>query len=754
MAVRLHMNLGFVAEPQRLPDSADTVVVVEPNIGSTSRTKGSLYLLVTGTGGRKLRDATRLVADRIRDDYYYDLSAGISVCLRKAVQTANRILYHSPDRPVVGQGETPPIGIAVAVVRGNELYVATVGPVEAYLVRQARLLTLPDSSPDTGLPSVEIESLDVWHGEIAAGDCLILISPNVTRRIGLGPIQDAVLQLHPQAAVEEIQRQFGSGGLGSTGGDGCLFVEATEVAATHKATPLKPVWPSDSLAGAPDRSPIPLADVVGGGVAVAQGTARHVQIAADGWLRRSVYNMFDRLPQRPMSRGRVTPLVVRRERRQRAAIAIIGMISVIALVGTSMWFLSGTRGTGGNIPAQQQAQDAFAKARANIDAVFGNGRDLVTTDPKAADTYLELAFTQLQTAEQNGYPADLLTPSRQQVIDGLDRYFGVTTLHPIIVASFTTDDLGDLVLGPDGAAYLIDSTSKYVYRVNLETKATLTVTYENSVSTVGQYLVGAPTHLAVGGPDVLMLDSLNSLWTWQPALGDKTGRGVLKKVSIPDNANWGLGIRGVGAFVTNDKLGLYNLYIIVPTAQQILKYQPAQDGTGYPKDSKSPYLSLPQDVSSVDDMYVDGKIFLVDHGQLNRYDRGQVSKGWSTDLPKDKVIRPLAPIYKRVTADNPAQDKGNFYAFDSQNRRILALQKSDGAVVGEYIAPVGTPWLTSVKGMFVIPGTSTTSPILYWTEGSSLLMAYLDPDLAPAATPSPSAVATKSVASPGPSAKK
>src|SRR5664279_6353940 len=102
MAVRLHMNLGIVAESQRLPDSADTVVVVEPNIGSTSRTKGSLYLLVTGTGGRKLRDATRLVADRIRDDYYYDLSAGISVCLRKAVQTANRVLYHSPDRPAVG----------------------------------------------------------------------------------------------------------------------------------------------------------------------------------------------------------------------------------------------------------------------------------------------------------------------------------------------------------------------------------------------------------------------------------------------------------------------------------------------------------------------------------------------------------------------------------------------------------------------------------------------------------------------------
>src|SRR5665811_1412677 len=102
MAVRLHMNLGVVAESQRLPDSADTVVVVEPNIGSTSRTKGNLYLLVTAAGGRKLREATKIVAERIRDDYYYDLSAGISVCLRKAVLAANKVLLHSPERPTVG----------------------------------------------------------------------------------------------------------------------------------------------------------------------------------------------------------------------------------------------------------------------------------------------------------------------------------------------------------------------------------------------------------------------------------------------------------------------------------------------------------------------------------------------------------------------------------------------------------------------------------------------------------------------------
>src|ERR1035437_613439 len=105
MAVRLHMNLGVVAEPQRLPDSADTVIVVEPNIGSTSRTKGNLYLLVTATGGRKLRAATKIVAEQIRDDYYSPLPAAISGCLRKAVRAAKKVLLPPPERPPAGRGE-------------------------------------------------------------------------------------------------------------------------------------------------------------------------------------------------------------------------------------------------------------------------------------------------------------------------------------------------------------------------------------------------------------------------------------------------------------------------------------------------------------------------------------------------------------------------------------------------------------------------------------------------------------------------
>ena len=156
MAVRLQMKLGLVPEADRMPDSPDSVVVVEPSVGSVARTKGSLYLLVTARGSSdRIAEATRIAAETIRAEYYYDESAGIRVCIRKAIQAANKRLAHQRDRlGIKGPDADGPLGIGIAVVRGNELYVATVGPAEAYLVRQTRLTTLPDPLRDRGLPAV------------------------------------------------------------------------------------------------------------------------------------------------------------------------------------------------------------------------------------------------------------------------------------------------------------------------------------------------------------------------------------------------------------------------------------------------------------------------------------------------------------------------------------------------------------------------------------------------------------------------
>ena len=112
MAVRLQIRLGTVPEEQRLSDSPDRVLVVEPTVGAVSRSKGSLYLLVTcRQTGKGPREATRFVAEAIRDQYYYDESAGIRVCIVKAIVAANRKLNHARDRLGIDAGR---IGIALA----------------------------------------------------------------------------------------------------------------------------------------------------------------------------------------------------------------------------------------------------------------------------------------------------------------------------------------------------------------------------------------------------------------------------------------------------------------------------------------------------------------------------------------------------------------------------------------------------------------------------------------------------------------
>jgi serine/threonine protein phosphatase PrpC len=219
MAVRLQMKLGVVAEHDRLADSPDTLVVVEPSVGSVARSKGHLYLLVTSrVSSRHALEATRLAAETIRNEYYYDESAGIRVCIQKAIATANKRLAHQADRLGLKTSDgNGPIGIGVAVVRGSEMYVATVGPAEAYLIRQARLSTLPDPHRERGLPSGALEP-DVWRGEISVGDSLVLVSPNVIAKLGADELKDAMLTLHPQSAMEHLHHRFvAAEGSGSDG---------------------------------------------------------------------------------------------------------------------------------------------------------------------------------------------------------------------------------------------------------------------------------------------------------------------------------------------------------------------------------------------------------------------------------------------------------------------------------------------------------------------------------------------------------
>jgi hypothetical protein len=746
MALRLQMKLGVVAEEDRLTDSPDTVVVVEPSVGARARTKGQLYLLVTSTiSSHRAAEATRLAAETIQNAYYYDESAGIRVCIEKAVTAANKRLTHMRERnglvtDVAGAG---PIGVAVAVVRANELYVSTVGPAEAYLIRGARLSTLPDPNRERGLPTDE-PLPEVWRGELSVGDSLVLVSPNVMSRLGPDELKDAMVTLHPQSAIEHLHHRFVlADGRGS---DGLLAVEATEVSTTHQGRSLVAVRAPEPLAGLPNRSPIPLADTLTDGVAAVQAGARQAQAAAGGVLDRVLRRAQDLLPRKQAPFRRVTPLSARRDVQRRAAVAVLVFVGVVGSLGMGYWMFSGSNANSRVISSVNAGQAALDKVRSNLERVYGpsasSGINLVANDPSRAMQLLTEAFTQLDAAEKASIPTSVTRPLRSRVVGGLDVLYKMSEVKAATLFQMPENDppfdLRSLVRGPDGAPYVLDAATQAVYRIDLQGKAA-TVVIRAGQKAAGGADAGPPKLLGVSGPDLLVLDTANTLWRWRPA--DAKGKGTLARIRVNGATSWGEDVSGIGTYVRNANAGLYNLYIIDPSAQQILAYSPAADGSGFPA-APSGRLATARPVDTMKSLYIDGDIFAIEQGQIERFVSGRTD-GWEAESPEDELLR-SPPVYELI-ASGTDRRTGRLYGWDPGNRRIVGFDKVDGRFRNQYRLPADTTLWSDVRGMYILPGVADQPDTLIWASANAIHDAVLEAVVA-AASPSPGA----SAASPGP----
>ena len=749
MVARLQLKLGAVTEQDRLPDSPDSVVVVEPSVGSVGRTKGNLYLLVTSrVAGARAREATRVVADTIRNEYYYDESAGIRQCLSKVLGIANKRLAHQRDRYGLGHQAdgAGPIGVAVAVVRGRELYVATVGPAEAYLIRQARLSTLPDPNGERGLPVAELEP-EVWRGELSVGDSLCLVSANVVARIGTDTLKDALVTLHPQSAIEHIHARFvAADGRGS---DGALAFEATEVGATHRARTLVPVRPAAPLAGAPDRSPIPLADSVSAGAAALGAGATRARDAAGNGFQRFVWGIQDRLPQRRIGGNRrVSTASTRMETQRRAAVAMLAFVAVAGSLVLGVYAMGGQRQPPEAIKSITAAQQAFEAAVKALGAVRGPGVDLISDDPKRALELLTIAYDELEKAEKAGYPISQIIPLRRTASDGLDRLYGVVNVASTTLFTFPEGEtpvaLAGVVRDRFGVPYVLDSAGKTVWRIDLARKTA------TAVAKAGQKASGTrvadPKFIATGGPHVLVLDSKNVLWRWSPA--DAKGKGTLVRINIKDTASWGDDVLDIATFVANFDAAFYKLYVVDPSEQNIVVLSPNNDGSGY---SSAPIARLPTDrpVDGITDLLIDGDIYVAENGEVVRV---IPATGWTAKPPADVQLRPTSTYTLLSSPDrtdgSSSRRKGLLYAFDASSRRIVAFNKADGAYVAQYqLADDGKAW-AGLKGMTVMAALDETAPaILWWISATGLHAAPLEAvSGGPSASPSPSASAEASTA--------
>lgn len=686
MAVRLEIAHGLVSDSGRLSTSSDTLGVTEPSTGSKTRTKGVLHLVVSSSvQGPRAREATARVAETIAREYYYDESAGVPVCLEKAVKSADRRLRGSRE----GAGLPPgALGIGVAVIRDTELYLATIGGVEAYLVRSARLL-MPDRQAATGLPADEGMRLDVWRGELAVGDALVLVSRNLTETVGTDEIRNAVLTLHPQSAVEHLHHLFVA--AGGEGSDAVIAVEARELATRSERRSATPAA-TDAYGDLPPSVPGPTtaaATAVGGVV----GGARAA-------VTRSVDRVLDAMPRRTASATRISPQADRAETQRRVAIALLAFLGVVVTLGVLVWLLP--RGAEREVLSVGSAEAAFVAARDAADEADG----LVESDRERALSVYRDALREVRRARALGLSTTTTSELDERIRDGLDSLYAARTGTTRMLTSFEPGaDPGGIVRGPDRAAYVFDRTSGAIARVEPDDGATVQV----GVAGEGAWEdVDAIHLLAAGGPDVIIVDSLGEAWRWRPS--NRRGRGTLVPMRIGGDLRWTDEITDVDTFLLPGQRtgGLYNMYVVDPPTSQIQRYNPTADGNGFSAPTRYLITDNPN-VGTYRDLLIDGDIYAVTGPEVLKHNGGRQLPEYQIETPPDDVD--LRPGHDYRAIDGSAgRGSGKMYLYDATWGRIVVFDKSDGDYLAQWSTGPDGPSMKDVRGMYVVEGTRARDP--------------------------------------------
>jgi hypothetical protein len=698
MAARLEITHGLVSESDRLSTSADTLSVTEPSTGSKTRTKGILYLVVSSAVlGQRAREATALVAETIRREYYYDESAGVPICLEKAVRSAGRRLRGSREG-----GGLPPgaIGIGAVVVRNNELYLATLGDVDAYLVRSARLL-MPDRQPSSGLPDDDTLRVDVWRGELAMGDSLALVSRNLTRTVGTDELKNAILTLHPQSAVEHLHHLFVA--AGGEGSDAIIALEAREhVARAGRRTPAP--RPADAYGDLPPPLPMPAA----GAASAIGGAGGSARLAAG----RMVDRVMDLMPSRPVTPARMTPRVSRQERQRRVAVGFLAILGAVVVLGLFVWVLP--RATEREAVAVSGAESAFLAAQEEADRAAGLVAEEDTAGALAA---YRSAWRAVRQAEAAGLPAATAAELAAEIEAGMNGLYGarVGTTRQILAFEPGADP-GGLVRGQDRAAYFFDRTTGAFTRVDLEEGAAAQV----GTAGTGAWAEVAPLRIiASGGPDIILVDGEGDAWRWRPS--NRRGRGTLAPLRTAGDVRWGDDVTDIGTYLRPGQTtgGLYNLYVADPSSNQILRYEPTADGSGF--SAPTDYLITDNEgVADFRRLFIDGDIYALTETGLLKHGDGRLQADYSLQVPPDDGdLRPGRDY--RLVRGTSSRSSGRVYVHDAAWGRILIFDKATGRYQGQWSTGPDGPSMADVRGMYMVEPTRPKEPIVvYWVSPDGL----------------------------------
>ena len=678
----IHTTVGSTTDVRA---GSDTIVVSEPEVGATLRTKGRFYFLCEVIPpGRQGAEIAREISELARQEYYYDLSAGIEVSLRKALRDANR----RAAAKLRDQRGRIALHCACVVIVDNTLYAARIGGTGIFLVRRARLF-LPGDDPGELADFVHrtttrvAEALGtetdllptVWKQGIEPQDTIILAGGGLVDRLGAEALLNAAVTLHPRAAASHIHDRFVA--EGGTGGDPAVFIEIAVAAgaAPRLAPPAQKTRPAEEVVIAESiRSRI---DSVWRhrpriGRAVSAASAPAVTVAA-----KSIAVGLELLPRRQPRLGRVDQHARARGARQQRITSLLAL----ALLATTLII-------GGLVVRDYQSNQVKNDYRIVVLAVRSDLTsaegliDRKPPDPDKARQRLDSARLRItQAATSPAADRTELAQLQERVAALADRLANVL-IDLAQVPGGTGAKITSLTATVNGL-YAADPGSGRLWRVSGDPGIAGVVLEK------GKAGVGAPIAVAASDAALLSIDDQRKVWRAE-------GDGIFE-ITPPDRDKW-KSVTAIASFVGN-------LYVLDAQSGQLWKHE-EQNGKLGPATA---YLAQALQPNTVRSVAVDGAVWIVTtNGDLLRFRR----TGVATAAAREDFVPRWQGEPVRATAVQAVDGQRSIYLLDAPGRRIVQLGR-DGREVARFSLPAELPEATA----FYVSEALRTA---YTTHGSKI----------------------------------
>lgn len=562
---------------------------------------------------------------------YFKVAGGVTTALRESIRAINASLLKLNSR----RPDPVEVGIACAVLRDQEVYLAVVGPARCFLVREGFVERLPadEDAPGAFLPlGAEVEpDIHLYRRDIRAGDFLILADAS------LNHLRDTTIR----HAMESGEIDAALVNLRSVAGD-FTTAEVIKFVAPLAEGEAEPIPPRRIPFAPPLRrfdSPEKPAKAAEEPTAPLPSEAppEEEQTSVLPWHRRMIHGLAlglarttggtRTLIEHMMPGDEVeNPLAQRLQLSTAMQIGVALAVAVIvALLTTAVYRFRGQTSRYAQLVREAQAEIELARA---------GGDDQATARP-----HWETAIFLLDQASEIRSPGAELWALRNEAMAALDAYDHVTRVEPVLLREYTPGAVlrGPIVQGLN--LYVLDETQDILYREDLDETGTRLVNRESQIITRQGDLIGSQV---VGG-------LVDLIWMEEGGVPQRNVLAVLARNGLlitysPSFDVATMVLPGFDAWQEPRAIAVYDrdLYVLDAGAGEIWRYPAGTDS--YNSIPQRYFTDVEPDLSDAIDMAIDtnGNIYVLHaSGRISKYFLGRPEVFEFQGLPQP-LARPSA----------------------------------------------------------------------------------------------------------------